>query len=316
MKPLILMYHRIADEPIDYWGLAVSPPYFEEHLLVLRRARRALPLAEFVHDFIAGTLPQDAVALTFDDGYVDNLLAGLPRLAAADVPATVFLATGYLDRIEPFWWDELARFILREHAPDRFEVVIRGQTMAFDLADEPSANQDDTAPVAPLNARHAVLEAIYQPLRRLDDEERRAVMIELRSILGAPDCGTSLGRPMTSGEVRMLASAGPVSIGAHTVTHPILSELETAARDREVTASKRACEALIGAPVAAFAYPFGEFDAGTRETVKSAGFAFACSTKRGPVVTTSDVFALPRIYVPNLDGDAFEQRIRSASTAG
>ena len=114
-KPLILMYHRIADEPIDYWGLAVSPVRFEEHLRVLRRTRHPLPLAEFFRKLIAGTLPQTAVALTFDDGYVDNLVAGKPRLAAADVPATVFLTTGYLDRLEPFWWDELAS----THSPRR-----------------------------------------------------------------------------------------------------------------------------------------------------------------------------------------------------
>ena len=97
-KPLILMYHRIADQPVDNWDLSVSPAHFEEHLRVIRRTRHPLPLTEFVKDHMAGTLRPDAVALTFDDGYVDNLVSGKPRLAAADVPATVFLATGFLDR--------------------------------------------------------------------------------------------------------------------------------------------------------------------------------------------------------------------------
>ena len=132
-KPLILMYHRVADDPIDHWGLAVSPCRFEEHLQVLRATRHSLPLTEFVRALVAGTLPPDAVALTFDDGYVDNLVAAKPRLAAADVPATVFVTTGYVDRSEAFWWDELARLILPEGGPQSFELVIRGEPLRLDF---------------------------------------------------------------------------------------------------------------------------------------------------------------------------------------
>src|SRR5262245_57297164 len=99
-KPLILMYHRITDDPVDHWCLAVSPTRFEEQLHVLRRTRYPLPLTDFVRDLMAGTLPSNAVALTFDDGYADNLSAGKPRLVAADVPATVFLTIGYIDSCE------------------------------------------------------------------------------------------------------------------------------------------------------------------------------------------------------------------------
>ena len=113
-RPLILMYHRIADEPFDPWGNAVSPAHFKEHLEILRRTRQPLSLTEFVRGLEAGTLPNDAVALTFDDGYVDNLVGGKPHLAAAGVPATVFLATGYLGRLGEFWWDELARVVQQE----------------------------------------------------------------------------------------------------------------------------------------------------------------------------------------------------------
>src|SRR5712692_6463733 len=104
-KPLILTYHRIADEPVDFFRLAVSPARFEEQLDVLRRTRHPLPLAQFVRDLVSGKLPPNAVALTLDDGYLDNLEAGKPRLAAADVPATVFLATGFVNRPERLWWD-------------------------------------------------------------------------------------------------------------------------------------------------------------------------------------------------------------------
>jgi peptidoglycan/xylan/chitin deacetylase (PgdA/CDA1 family) len=312
-KPLILMYHRIADEPVDYWGLAVSPTHFEEHLCVLRRARRPLALSEFVAQLAAETLPSDAVALTFDDGYVDNLLAGLPLLAAAGVPATVFLATGYLDQSAPFWWDELASLMLSGTAPVGFEAPVKGVNISFNFGTE-SRTVDGAVSVSLLERRRAALEAIYQPLRRLSGDERESIMNKLRADFARPERAPSLGRAMTSEEVQRLVTCGLVTIGAHTVTHPILPELEPDARQRELTTSKLACEAIIQAPVTAFAYPFGETNADVGEAVKMAGFAFACSTRRAPAVTTTEVFNLPRIYVPDLDGDAFEQRLQWASS--
>jgi peptidoglycan/xylan/chitin deacetylase (PgdA/CDA1 family) len=138
-------------------------------------------------------------------------------------------------------------------------------------------------------------------------------MDELRSIFVGSDYRASLGRAMTKREVQELVTDGLVSIGAHTVTHPMLAGLESSACHREISDSKLACESIIGAPVESFAYPLGDFDAKAREAVKSAGFTFACSTMHGPAFATSDVFALPRIHVSDWSGDAFERALRSAS---
>ena len=307
-KPLVLMYHRIADVPIDHWGLAVSPGNFEEQLCVMRRTRHPLTLPKFVHNLIAGTLPKNAVAVTFDDGYVDNLAAGKPRLAAADMPATVFLATGYIDRAEGFWWDELARLVLFGNSPQSAEFVIRGTSHILSSTKaEFSEDADEAA-----GWRTAALSSLWNALRRLDDEERRLNMIKLRSIFAGDDDCSTVSRAMTGEEVRRLVADGLVTIGAHTVTHPVLAGLEPAACQREILESKRACETLIGAPITGFAYPYGNFDAQAREAVKIAGFSFACTTEHSSVRDTSDVFALPRIQVLNVDGDGFEQLLRLA----
>ena len=115
---------------------------------------------------------------------------------------------------------------------------------------------------------------------------------------------------MTREEVRALVADGLVAIGAHTVTHPVLAGLPATACHREITESKLTCEDLFGEPVTAFAYPYGDFDAQAREAVKTAGFTLACSVQRGPALATSDVLALPRIHVRNLDGDEFERALR------
>jgi peptidoglycan/xylan/chitin deacetylase (PgdA/CDA1 family) len=266
-----------------------------------------------VRRLIAGTLPSNAVALTLDDGYVDNLISGKPLLEAADTSATVFLATGYIGCSEPFWWDELASLILTEASSQHIELEIHGELMQFDLrtasdADGGSPNLDASA-----NKRHAAMWTIWEALRRLDDQERRSEMVNLRSIFAMKDERANLGRAMTENEVHTISSDGLVAVGAHTVTHPVLSRLEARACHHEITASKLACEALIGKSVAAFAYPYGDFNAVAREAVRAADFSLACATRRVPASVTSDIFSLPRIHVPNIGGDSFERALRTAS---
>jgi peptidoglycan/xylan/chitin deacetylase (PgdA/CDA1 family) len=308
-QPLILMYHRIADEPIDNWGLAVSPAHFEEQLQVLRRTRHPFSLTDFVRNLVAGALPQNAVAVTFDDGYVDNLTAAKPRLVAADVPATVFLATGYLDRPDEFWWDELARLILIENKPRNFELTIRRETMHVDLGADSPRRSDGTICATSLAKRQEALTPIWRAIQLLEEDERKSVMATVRSIFATPNYHTDRSRAMNQKEVQALVTDGLLNIGAHTVTHPLLSKLESTACRREITESKLACEALIGAPVAGFAYPYGDLNANARAAVIAAGFAFACSTRRGAASAASDVFTLPRMQVFNWGGDAFERAL-------
>src|SRR3982074_3081589 len=101
-RPLILMYHRLSTTRYDPWTLNVSPENFAEQLEVIVRTRHVMSLRDFFQRFRSNTLPRGAVAITFDDGYADNLHVAAPILKRFDVPATLFITTGYLDRPE-FW---------------------------------------------------------------------------------------------------------------------------------------------------------------------------------------------------------------------
>jgi peptidoglycan/xylan/chitin deacetylase (PgdA/CDA1 family) len=309
-KPLILMYHRIADDRIDPWGLAVSPANFEEQLRVIRRHRHPLRLTEFVDRLMAGTLPAKAAALTFDDGYVDNLTAGKPRLAAADVPATIFLATGYLNCGEPFWWDELAQLILAGDGMQRCDLVVGGETIHIDLALENWQGEDRGMPADMSEKRHFILGRLWQSLRHLGSDERRSTIATIRSVFARSGILKMPGRAMTDEEVRTIAADGLVAIGAHTVTHPVLAGLDGPACRHEVNESKRVCEGLIGGSIGTFAYPYGDYDAAAREMVRTAGFTIACSTRSAPVDPDYDILTLPRLQVTNVGGDAFEQMLQ------
>jgi peptidoglycan/xylan/chitin deacetylase (PgdA/CDA1 family) len=314
-KPLILNYHRIAEEPIDPWGLAVSPAHFAEQLQVLRHTRHPLPLTEFVSAFAAGTLPAAAIAVTFDDGYADNLLAGKPLLAAADIPATVFLTTGCLDRREEFWWDELARLVLLEHGPQKLKIVVRGEVLHFDFGRPSAPGASPWLTWLLRRRRRRAHRAIWRALRPLDSEERWRLMAEIRSKLAGRHSQPGSGRAMTSAEVRALVDDQLITIGAHTMTHPSLTEIGPDARRREIAESKAACEALTGKPVPGFAYPYGDLDDRVRSAVKEAGFVYACSNRSGPVTAASDLLALPRLPIGDWGSDAFERALRLASAA-
>jgi peptidoglycan/xylan/chitin deacetylase (PgdA/CDA1 family) len=101
---LILGYHRVADARHDPGAMCVSPRHFAEQLEVVRSCARPVSLAELVSCLDSGRLPPRLVAVTFDDGYADNLSHALPLLERFEAPATLFIATGYTGR--SFDWED------------------------------------------------------------------------------------------------------------------------------------------------------------------------------------------------------------------
>jgi peptidoglycan/xylan/chitin deacetylase (PgdA/CDA1 family) len=311
-RPLILMYHRIADLSIDPWELAVKPVHFEEQLDVLRRTRSCMSLVDFVECLYSAKLPPDAIALTFDDGYVDNLLEAKPRLEAAAVPATIFLPTGYLGRPDEFWWDELARLILGQKASQELVCRIGEQVMSFGIRSCPPPCGGDPwrACGKPLTLRHEAYIRIWQAIRLLSVQDRHAVMVQIRSAFASAAEPEMDSRPMTLSEVHELIADGLVAVGAHTVTHPLLTGLDRQDCRLELMESKSQCEDLVGRPITGFAYPYGDLNSAVRYWVSAAGFAYALSTIRAPAGMMAHPFALPRVQVLDWNGDAFEAAIR------
>ncbi len=87
-RTAILMYHRVVEPCIDPWKMCVTPSHFEEQLDVLSRKWNVLSLREIVEHLKKGQIPHRSVVVTFDDGYVCNLLTGKPMLEKYGLPAT------------------------------------------------------------------------------------------------------------------------------------------------------------------------------------------------------------------------------------
>ena len=293
----IPMYHSKLREH-DVFDLRVSSENFSAQMEIVSQQRTAFALEEFIELFAARRLPADAIAITFDDGYVDNLLVAKPILERDGIPATVFLTTGTLGTNE-FWWDRLERIIC--------EVGPLPEKVNLEL------HYNDPITVALNGSNVDALRDIHRHLRDLEPAVRDAAIDGLAETLRVPHC-FNRPRPLTEDEVRKLAT-GTISIGAHTVSHPWLPRLSLNELTHELTESKRHCERLFGGSVPYFAYPFGAYDENVRTAVVAAGFKLACATLDLPVLSDCDRFALPRIQAKDWNAADFERRIRPSDRA-
>jgi peptidoglycan/xylan/chitin deacetylase (PgdA/CDA1 family) len=322
--PVILMYHRVAIERSDPWGLCVSPIHFEEHLDVLRRHARVVSLEELHRSVMTGKVAPGTVAVTFDDGYADNLLAAEPLLRRYDVPATVFVASGYTDRGCEFWWDELERILLSpEDLPARMTITLSHGAHALDLGT--SAHYSPATAgrhvrwrayeTNPPTERHAVFLASWEQLVTLRDADQWRALRSLLDVAGQVPAMRPSTRPMTADEIGALARGGVMEIGAHTLTHPALPSLAPQQQEAEIRGGVVVLESILGHPIRGFAYPHGRFTEDTVRIVRDAGFAYACAGVPSRSATL-DPFALGRVGVPDCDGDALLAMLTQGSHVG
>ncbi|MDR7543840.1 MAG: polysaccharide deacetylase family protein [Armatimonadota bacterium] len=303
---LILLYHRVAETPSPWYQLSVTSARFLEHLEVLRRLAYPISLGALAARLRQGRVPRKAVALTFDDGYADNLRVAKPLLERHAVPATVFVTSGLVGSSEGFWWDELERHVFgAPRLPERVRVVTDGQVHEFGL---PTYGDGDAG-----GARRHLVAALDRLMRRASPERRREILAQLRAQVPAD---TTLGadRVLTADELVRLADGDLIEVGAHTVTHPVLSGLSPAVQRAEVAGSKRALEAMLGRPVVAFSYPFGttdDFDGDSVAIAREAGFVCACTVLPRAVRSGADAYRLPRFAVRDWDGDMLARRLRA-----
>jgi peptidoglycan/xylan/chitin deacetylase (PgdA/CDA1 family) len=319
-RAIILLYHRVADLHSDPLLLSVTPEHFLEHLDILRRRCCPTPLAALEESLKGKKRMRKPVVVTFDDGYADNLVNAKPLLERYEVPATVFVTTGYVTQHRSFWWDELEDLLLgSRRLPQSLRLNIAG--VSYDWQMSPCAHNDQTLSaqrrwniLQPESAtpRQLVYRSLQQLLRLLPEESRRDVLDELRRWANGGMIAAGHSAPLSVEEVVQLASGGLVEIGAHTVTHPVLSAISVDAQFTEIQQSKTDLEEILGFPVTSFAYPFGSRSDYTEATVaatRHAGFRRACSNFPGLVGPNADVYQLPRFLVRDWDGEEFSRRL-------
>lgn len=276
---MVLIYHRVLPQPDPMLPDEADAAMFTMQMSVISRYFRVAPLQQALGELQQGRLRTPTVAVTFDDGYADNLEVALPVLERFGIPATVFVAPGFLDG--GLMFNDAITEIFRQAPAGLFDLQAFGLG-CWQLDDWPSRRHA---------ANKVTMQIKYQTLA-----ERQSLIGKLAQHADAALPGTLM---LSSEQLRRLNHSDLIDIGAHTVHHPILAQLDDAAAETEIRDSKAQLERLLGESVELFAYPNGkpgnDYLPQHVLQVKHAGFRYAVSTSEGVARMQNSWFETPRL---------------------
>lgn len=273
-----LIFHRVLPDTDPLFPNEVTAQRFDRMMAVVARSFRVMPLVQACQLLEQGRLPARALSITFDDGYADNEAIALPILKRHGLPASFFIATGFLDGGRMF--NDTVIECLRHTRVD--EIDLQGWGLG-------------KLPASTVAQRRAAIGKILPHIKYLDLQTREAALEQLRAACGNPALSQTL--MMQRAQVQSLHTAG-MEIGAHTVNHPILTAVADTVAQEELRSGRDALQDLIQAPVTSLAYPNGrpdvDYDHRHVSMARALGFERAVSTSKGVCGPGADLFQLPR----------------------
>ena len=281
----ILRYHAICGPEGHAYadpGICVTPSSFERHVAYLASRYCVLPLPEAVAYLREGkSLPANAVAITFDDGYADNLSAARV-LQRHGVSGTFYITAGCLSGEAPFWPSEVRQIVER----------VSGESIALN-----ATGTHVSIPCASPAERRSAIRTVAKLLKSNTIPVREQLRDQLRAAAAA---FAPTSYMLTWEQLREMQRLG-MTIGSHTMTHPNLPSAGLEDARREIYDSRARLERELDAPVTMFSYPNGGAERYmTRDVarlVREAGFDAATTSWNGFAGAGSDPFALERVQV-------------------
>jgi peptidoglycan/xylan/chitin deacetylase (PgdA/CDA1 family) len=267
--------------------LEITPDFLEVMIGELRRDEIDLiSLDEMADRLQRGDFSRRFACITFDDGYRDNKTFAYPILKSHNVPFAIYVPTSFITRTGELWWLALEA-VIASHDKVALDMNSEHRTFRCGTPDE----------------KDAAFSAIYWWLRSLaSDAEIRDAVRQLAERYGTDIRGFCADLCMTWSELAELAADPLVTIGGHTVNHPILAKTAADAVRTEMDAGAAAIEQRLGKRPRHFSFPFGDpTSAGPREFALAAelGFRTAVTTRPGVLFPEhrDHLTALPRISI-------------------
>jgi peptidoglycan/xylan/chitin deacetylase (PgdA/CDA1 family) len=278
----ILIYHSVSEDGV-FRDNAVCRDVFEKQISYLASHYELVPVSRIVDRVRRGEeVPDNWVAITFDDGYRDNATVAAPILERHGTRAAVYATLAPVESRQPFYYDQIESILGRAVQTEaRFQLA--GRIVTLNLGKEPAR-------------RDAVLRLALLMRDQPKDERARTInALAVACGVSVPSCDELY---LSTDDLRGLQAAGH-EVGSHTMTHPNLAKLAPTDVEREVAISKARLESMLPLPVTGFAYPYGKpklhVTEAAMKSARDAGYGYALSTKFGRVTRRSDLFALPRI---------------------
>jgi peptidoglycan/xylan/chitin deacetylase (PgdA/CDA1 family) len=279
----ILTYHRIAYPGLlhnPYYDSVISatPDSFRSQMMYLQQRFSIIGLDDAIalRDVSRQTTGKPLILITFDDGYRDNFHTALPILQDLYIPATFFIATGFLQYPRLPWWDHVAHLIKHTQSPS---VCLK----RYPNDESPIMMKLGSASSAQTRTR--VIASIIEILlnNEISDEHWFLDQLQQQTKVSINVEALTPKLFMSVAELRQLADAG-MTIGAHSHSHSPLGQLPHAAQWYELQESKRVLENTLGREVVAVAYPFGwpsTFTPQTIQVAKDIGYQLGFSSVEG-----------------------------------
>ena len=278
-KLLVLTYHRVL-ETYDPIINEIDAVQFTQQMETLADYFNVISLAEGVERLQSGTLASGSVCVTFDDGYRDNFDVALPILSALNLPATFFVATGYLGN--GIMWNDVIIESMRSTSLQEIDLC------EFGLGKHAVNTESERIQLVDL------LLGSWK-YKRVDERDRLA-----RRLQELAQVELSQRIMMTEEEVIELSKAG-MEIGGHTINHPILAATELPEAKQQIVECKHELQAMIDKEVRFFAYPNGRSEKDYLNehvnAVKEAGYVAALTTNDGYINHDANMYELPRVSV-------------------
>ncbi len=287
----VLTYHHVVgDSDSDPLGHHVTAKRFEEQLHFIKRWFNVVSLREALQLLANGPLRRDYVVITFDDGYMNNYKFAFPILRKLGIPATIFLITGLVGTNHLPWYDECNTYLRFLVHADLLSILDKKHYSIASQLQKILKGRGDI---------EVKVEQAVNFLKTVDHEVRQDILLFLRTYYRNEINNTNF-RIMTWDQVREMSSHG-ITFGSHTVTHPILTKLQTNQIEKELRISKDMIEQKLGIPCELFAFPNGEFDTQSTELLRMLGYRSACTQVYGSNRSHSDYFSLKRIGIGNIN---------------
>lgn len=297
----ILAYHRVFDMgqeaafSFDPDLVSASSSAFAWQMQYLRDRYHPITFQALLNVMDGkAELPPRPVIVSFDDGYDDNYLNAFPVLRSLEMPATIFVSTGYIGSGKPFWFDLVAHILY--HAPGgTMTVKALGITLSLDTG---------------VDSRRVAACRLVSALKRVSNAQRLDILDWLEHEHGAAmrPADFCLSRPLDWNQIREMSAAG-IEFGSHTVNHPILSRLDDDELRQELTESRLHLERELGKPAPVLAYPVGgpeEFNEKVTQAATAAGYRLGVSYMPGVNrLGNMDRFRLRRQHVERYISNAY-----------
>lgn len=272
----ILTYHQVLPKFDHMRPMEPTVSDFEWQMELLAKYFNPISLSDALTALEYGELPERAVCVTFDDGYANNEELAVPILTRLGIPATVFVATNFLNGGR--MWNDSVIEALRIAEGEELDLTSSGLS-CYSIRD--------------IEERRKAAGVIIREIKHWPPEKRAEAVVSIESLVGS----LPTNMMMTDDQVRSLGKNG-IDIGAHTKSHPILSTLDLDLVRQEVVGSKQHLESILDGEVRHFAYPNGrpgiDYRMEHRDIVEIAGFDAAVSTNWGVASNLSDKWQLPR----------------------